>query len=301
MPSAPIDDTAPAAHAASNTSAAHRDNRAGAQRVAVLGAGSMGGAIARGAAARGAVVRVTTRSAAAAARYLAAPGITARSLEEHPGAGAWALEQADVVVLGVKPVGIVPLLRDIRADVPAGTPVVSVAAGIPLAAMIRAAPALPLLRAMPNTPAAIGLGVTGLAAAPGVAHAARSAVRAVFAAVGSVVEIEESQIDALGAVSGSGPAYVFLFAEQFRAAAVRLGFSEAQARVLADGTLRGAVQLLADSGDAPEELRRRVTSPNGTTERAIGVFLAHDPAAVFDEALAAAIARSKELAAAAEA
>ena len=107
----------------------------------------------------------------------------------------------------------------------------------------------------------------------------------------------ESQIDALSTVSGSGPAYVFLFVEEFSRAAVGLGFTPEQAALLVSETFLGAMQLLAASGQSPEELRRQVTSPKGTTERAIAVLQDADLEALFARATAAALARARELAA----
>src|SRR5690606_29759461 len=121
--------------------------------------------------------------------------------------------------------------------------------------------------------------------------------RALFETVGEVVVVPESQLDALSTVSGSGPAYVFLLIEQLTAAAGRLGFDAEQSKLLVQGTFRGAVELLAASGAEPAELRRQVTSPNGTTERAVAVLEEAELGEVFDRALAAALARARELAA----
>jgi pyrroline-5-carboxylate reductase len=265
--------------------------------MAVLGAGSMGSAIAQGAAAAGLPVRVTTRSVARAERA-GQRGLDARSLERDPAANAWALDGAELVVLAVKPAGIVELAREVAGALQRGTAVVSVAAGIPLATLRAALPDdVDVLRAMPNTPAAIGQGVTGLAAAEGTGERARAAARAVFATVGTVVEVGEDRIDALSAISGSGPAYVYYFVEQLQRAAERLGFDEAEAAALVLGTVTGSVRLLAETGEPAADLRRQVTSPNGTTERAIQVFDRSGMGHMLDEAFAAAIARARELAA----
>jgi pyrroline-5-carboxylate reductase len=257
----------------------------------------MGRAIAEGAAAAGLAVRVTTRSAARAA-HAAERGLDARSLEEDPQANAWAVDRAELVVLAVKPAGIVELARQVADALPTGAAVVSVAAGIPLAALRAALPdGVEVLRAMPNTPAAVGQGVTGLAAADGTSERARTVARAVFGTVGTVVEVGEDRIDALSAVSGSGPAYLYYFVEQLQRAAERLGFDEAEAAALVLGTVSGSVRLLVETGEPAAELRRQVTSPNGTTERAIQVFDRSGMDRMLDEAFAAAIARSRELAA----
>jgi pyrroline-5-carboxylate reductase len=257
----------------------------------------MGSAIAQGAAAAGLAVRVTTRSAARAARAVER-GLDARSLEQDPHANAWAVDGAELVVLAVKPAGILELAREVAAALPAGAAVVSVAAGIPLAALRAVLPPhIAVLRAMPNTPAAIGQGVTGLAAAEGTSEKARVGARAVFGTVGTVVEVGEDRMDALSAISGSGPAYVYYFVEQLQRAAERLGFDDAEAAALVLGTVTGSVRLLAETGGSPADLRRQVTSPNGTTERAIQVFDRAGMDRMLDEAFAAAIARAGELAA----
>ena len=118
-----------------------------------------------------------------------------------------------------------------------------------------------------------------------------------FEAVGEVIVLDESQIDALSTISGSGPAYVFLLIEELTKTAERMGFTAEQAATMVQGTFRGATELLAADGSEPAELRRRVTSPKGTTEQAIGVLQEADLGAVFDRATAAALARAQELAA----
>ena len=116
-------------------------------------------------------------------------------------------------------------------------------------------------------------------------------------AVGEVVEVPESQLDALSTISGSGPAYVFFLVEALTAAAREKGFTPEQARILVNGTFLGASELLVSSGEDPAELRRKVTSPKGTTERAIEVLAAADLPALFTRATDAALARARELAA----
>jgi pyrroline-5-carboxylate reductase len=256
----------------------------------------MGSAIAHGAAAAGLPVRVTTRSEGRAERARER-GLDARSLEQDPAANAWAVDGAELVVLAVKPAGIVELAREVAPVLQGGAAVVSVAAGIPLAALAAALPeGVGVLRAMPNTPAAIGQGVTGLAAAAGTGERARTAARAVFGTVGTVVEVTEDRIDALSAISGSGPAYVYYFVEHLQRAAERLGFDEAEAAALVLGTVAGSVRLLVETGESAVDLRRQVTSPNGTTERAIGAFDRFGLDHMLDEAFAAAVARARELA-----
>jgi pyrroline-5-carboxylate reductase len=149
---------------------------------------------------------------------------------------------------------------------------------------------------MPNTPSVVRRGVTGLAAGSRASADDTALVRALFETVGAVVQVPEEQIDALSTISGSGPAYVFFLIERLTEAARHLGFEETEARLMVEQTFLGAAELLAASDVGPEELRRRVTSPNGTTERAIAVMEQADLTAVFDAATASALARAREMA-----
>jgi pyrroline-5-carboxylate reductase len=266
--------------------------------IAILGAGSMGGAIARGVSAGGGVLRLTSRSAARASDWADAAGVTATALETDSDANKRAAAGAGIVLLGVKPAGIAALAEEVAGNLDAGAVVVSVAAGVPTAAIERRLPAgTPVVRAMPNTPAAIGRGVTGLSAGSSVSDDQLALVRILFEQVGAVVVVPESQIDALSAISGSGPAYLFYLVEQLEAAAMARGFDAHTAAALTRGTFSGALELLAAADVGPAELRRRVTSPNGTTERAIAVFDERGLPSAFDDATAAALARARQLAA----
>lgn len=266
--------------------------------IAIIGAGAMGGAILKGlldpsVSVRGGI-RVTNRTAAKAA-LVAAEGVESIALESEPGGNLRAVRGAGIVLLGVKPAMIVDALRELAPALEPGALVISVAAGIPTAAMEEVV-GNPVLRAMPNTPAIVGKAVTGLAAGSRATAEQVALGSALFETVGTVVEVPESQIDALSTISGSGPAYVFLLIEEFTRTAVGLGFTAEQAAVLVQGTFAGSVELLA-SGTPPEQLRAQVTSPKGTTERAIAVLKDADLSALFDRATAAALARARELAA----
>lgn len=243
-------------------------------------------------------VSVTTRSARSAAAFEADARITAHALETDPDANRNAARGAGLVVLGVKPWQIVEVVREIADVLEPGATLVSVAAGVPTAAIEAVAPeGVGVVRAMPNTPARIGSGMTGIA--PGATgnetHVDR--VRILFETVGRVLAVEEARIDEVTAVSGSGPAYVFLYAEAMTAAAVARGFTEQDAALLVSQTLLGAAELVASGDASPTELRRRVTSPNGTTERAVEVLQTADWTELFERALAANVQRSEELAA----
>ncbi len=270
--------------------------------LAMLGTGSMNGAILGGLLQPGVEVdgdvRVTTRSGARAEALGGRDGVAASSVEEDADANRRAVRGARVVVVGVKPHMVPDLLREIADDLDPGALVISVAAGVTIATFESLLPAhVAVLRSMPNTPSLVGRGVTGLAAGTRSGPEHLALARAVFATVGDVVEVPEERIDALSTISGSGPAYVFLLIEELTRTAEAKGFSPDEARVLVQGTFRGAVELLAVSGDEPAELRRRVTSPKGTTERAVEVLQAADLSGLFDRATDAALARARELAA----
>jgi pyrroline-5-carboxylate reductase len=242
-------------------------------------------------------LRVTNRSTAKA-DALRSDAVVSYATEVDPGGNLDAVRGASVVLLAVKPAGILDLASEIAQALEPGAIVVSVAAGVTIAAIEARLPAgTAVLRAMPNTPSVVRLGVTGVSAGSSVTAEQAALAASVFATVGDVVELPESQIDALSAISGSGPAYVFFLIEQYREAARRLGFDEAQASVLVDATFRGASELLAHEGLPPAELRRRVTSPKGTTERAVAVLEGAGLADLFEASAEAAIARAKELAA----
>jgi pyrroline-5-carboxylate reductase len=150
---------------------------------------------------------------------------------------------------------------------------------------------------MPNTPAIVGRALTGLAKGSRATDAQVKIAEELFGTVGKTLLLNENRIDALGTISGSGPAYVFYLVEQLTAAAVHQGFSDAEAKLLVNETFLGAIELLVASGKTPEELRRQVTSPNGTTMQAIARIEQAELATVFAEATDAALKRSHEIAA----
>ncbi|MFG6110186.1 pyrroline-5-carboxylate reductase [Stenotrophomonas nematodicola] len=212
-----------------------------------------------------------------------------------------AAAQGAVWVLAVKP----QVLRDVCASLTALARsqqplVLSIAAGITSTQLERWLGGNPaVVRAMPNTPALLGAGVTGLFATAGVSEAQRRQADAVLASAGRTVWIDdEARMDAVTAVSGSGPAYVFLLAEAMEAAAIAQGLPADAARTLVVQTLLGASRMLDESGEAPVELRRRVTSPNGTTQAAIESFQADGFEAIVARAIDAATRRGQALSAA---
>jgi pyrroline-5-carboxylate reductase len=270
--------------------------------IAFLGAGSMARAVLTGLLQPGISVvggiRATNRSAANAAELSGLEGVTAFATETDAAANRTAVAGAKIVVVAVKPAMVPDLLREIADVLEPGAVVVSVAAGVTVATFESLLPSsVSVIRSMPNTPALVGRAVTGVAAGTRSSDEDLALAVALFETVGEVIVVPEEQIDALSTISGSGPAYVFYLIEQLTATAIAKGFTPEQAAVMVEGTFRGASELLAASDADPAELRRRVTSPKGTTERAIAVLQEADLAGVFDRATDAALARSRELAA----
>lgn len=265
--------------------------------IAILGAGSMGGAILTGLLAPEVTVaggiRVTNRSEAKAGA-LRSDRVTSLATDVDPHANRTAVTGAKLVVVGVKPAMVAALLDEIAPTLEADAIVISVAAGVTTQSMQKLV-AQSVVRAMPNTPSTVRRGVTGISAGSRASSDDVALASALFATVGEVLVLPESQIDALSTISGSGPAYVFLLMEEFTRAAIGHGFAESDARMLVEQTFLGAAELLVAGADSPAELRRRVTSPNGTTERAIAVLQDADLSGLFGRATAAALARAREL------
>lgn len=205
------------------------------------------------------------------------------------------LKDADVVVVAFKPQHLSS--ADPRlADLTAGKLVISILAGKPLAQLEKKfSRTRALVRTMPNTPAAIGAGITGWSVAKPLSESDRSAVLGILDAIGKQVEVPESEIDALMAVSSCGPAYLFEFAGALREAGIAAGLDRATSQLLAIEMLLGSAKLLAQSGAEPEDLRNQVTSPNGTTFAALKRFEAHHFRDMVKDAILAAKARSEEL------
>lgn len=242
-----------------------------------LGCGSMNEAILGGILAGGmppaqvsATVRRSERAAELRERY---DGMTVLAGSEDPEANRTAAAGADVVVVGVKPVGVADLLAEISPALRPGTVVISVAAAVSLELLEAGLPdGQPVIRAMPNTPSRLGRGVTSISAGTHATEATISLAADLFGPTGRVVQVPEEQVDAVSAVSGSGPAYAFYLAEAMARAGVELGLDPELSAVLARDTVAGAGYMLAEPGADAAALRRAVTSPNGTTEAAIRTF-----------------------------
>lgn len=205
---------------------------------------------------------------------------------------------SEILVLAVKPQMLREIAEDVAESVAGTCPLVlSVAAGVGEAAIDRwLGGGQAIVRCMPNTPALVKTSATGLHANDKTTAAQRSEAESILRAVGLTVWVErEAQLDAVTAISGSGPAYFFLLMEAMESAAAGLGLDAETARLLVQQTALGAARIAMESEEGPAELRRRVTSPNGTTERAIGVFEAKGLRDTVAEAVAAAHERAIRL------
>lgn len=239
-----------------------------------LGSGNMAAAIGRGLAARPEVALrlgfydVTPAKAQALAAEVG--GQAAATLAEAA--------EADVLLLAVKPQNMAELLADLAPLIKPGQLILTIAAGLPLAWYEQRLPAgLAMVRAMPNTSASVGAAITGLMAGALASAADKRLAEQVFAAVGEYLWLDEQEVHALTALSGSGPAYYYYFTEALAAAGEALGLSAGTAQALARQTAIGVGRLLeAQPEVSPAELRRQVTSKGGTTAAALQVFMAEN-------------------------
>lgn len=200
---------------------------------------------------------------------------------------------SDVLVVAVKPqdlAGALTPLHPVRNRM-----VLSIAAGVTTGELEALLGRVAVVRAMPNTPALIGEGMAAICAGEHADDWHLGVARTILEAVGTVIEVPETMLDAVTAVSGSGPAYLFGLAEWLEEAAIDQGFDPEQARTLVTQTLKGAALLLDASDESATELRRRVTSPGGTTEAAFEVLQNADSATLWRDAIAAATERSRQL------
>lgn len=265
-----------------------------APRIAFVGAGNMaasliGGLLAQGVAAS--AIRASDRGDEQRARISAEHGI------ETFADNAEAIRGADVVVLSVKPQVMKEVCLVLAPHLEPQQLVISIAAGITCASLEQWLGAVPLVRCMPNTPALLRQGVSGLYASARVSATQREHAQQLLGAVGLALWLDEEQlIDAVTAVSGSGPAYFFLLIEAMTAAGEKLGLPREIAAQLTLHTALGAARMAVASDVEASELRRRVTSPAGTTEAAIRTFQAGGFEQLVDDALNAAAQRSAELA-----
>ena len=261
-------------------------------RVVVVGGGVMGGTLvtallAAGWSARDVEVVETDESRAEALRR--AHGVVTS------GSARDAAARADVVLVAVKPDVVGDVLAQISPVLRGGAPVISVAAGVPLAFYEERLPAMtPVVRVMPNTPAVIGKGAAAIAGGSSAAPAHLALAETILAPTGLVVRVAEKHLDAVTAISGSGPAYAFYLVDAMAEAGVLLGLPRDLATKLAAATVEGAGAMVV-AGEHPTVARERVSSPGGTTVAAVAELDAHGVRAAVVAAAKAAAARSAEL------
>ena len=266
------------------------------KRLAILGAGMMGSALAQGLTRAGAMPAahvVLFDSQAAKAHAVAdelGEGATAAA------SAADAIDGADIVLLAVKPPIVADVLSLIAPRLSPNQLIISIAAGVRLARMEALVPPnVPVVRTMPNTPCLVGEGATALCRGTHATDIHMDIARALFASVGLSVEVEERLMDAVTGLSGSGPAYVYLMIEAMADGGVRAGLTRPTARLLAAQTVLGAAKMVLTSEDHPAQLRDNVTTPGGTTIAALAVLERAGLRAALMDAIEAAADRSKEL------
>ena len=260
--------------------------------VAIVGVGAMGGALLTGLLEAGWAPSDVTLIEAYEPR---ADELRATTGCRTVATAAEGIDDQQLVVLAVKPQTIQPALEQLEPVLGASQLLVALVAGVPIAVYEAALPDVPVIRTMPNTPALVGEGMTGVAGGTHVTGTHIELARSVLSAVGGVEEVSEPLIDAVTAVSGSGPAYAYLLAEAMTAAGVAEGLDPQTAHRLASQTIKGAGAMMVGSDDDPAILRERVTSPGGTTAAALQVMEDAGIRQIIGDAVAAAAARSREL------
>ncbi len=261
-------------------------------RIGVIGAGTMGQAILKGLLARGMPRRalIAADTDAATRRRVARRFGIAVSAEPRDVA-----RRARIVLLAVKPQQLPGAVARIAPQMRPRQLVISIAAGITVRWLERRLPGAAVIRAMPNLPATVGAGFTAITAGQRARAADRRAARRLFEAVGAVAELPERHFDAITAVSGSGPAYLFYLVHAWGTAAQALGLPDQVAQEAIRTTLEGSLKLLEASGEPAEALVKKVASKGGTTEAALTVLQRGRVSERFVAALTAAARRSKEL------
>lgn len=206
------------------------------------------------------------------------------------------IARCDCIILAVKPQDLEGLLVEISRAFDPAQLIISIVAGVlteHIEGFIKAK--VPVVRVMPNTPALVGAGISAICTGTQVRAKDKEVAKSIFGAVGEVVEVEEELMDAVTAISGSGPAYFFFLVESLVKCGIKHGLTEEVARKLANQTALGSARMIVQSGLDPEALREMVTSKGGTTEAAFGVLDRMRLGEIYSEAVDAAIKRSKEL------
>lgn len=268
-------------------------------RISFIGLGHLNSAILAGLLAtdvpRG-KIKATTHSVESARKRSQYYGIDCQSTQSDPEANRTAVADADLVVLGVKPGDLVATAQDIAPALRPETTVVSVAAGITLDAMAAALPAgQPMVRTMPNVALTVGKGVVGMAPGTMVTQTQIDQVNDLFAGSGTVFQLPEDQLNALAAMAGSGPGYVFRFVNALAAAGTQVGLDAQVAQDLARLTVVGAGAMLDDDDADPTALENSIATEGGVTEAALQSLDANGFNQLIVDALRANIARSEAL------
>ncbi|MBP7275638.1 MAG: pyrroline-5-carboxylate reductase [Kiritimatiellae bacterium] len=267
--------------------------------LAVAGAGNMAEALVGGWVQRGVFraedIRVSDAQPDRSRRLAERWGARAANGNADAAAGA------RICLIAVKPQHVAAVLKDLREVPDAERWILSIAAGVTTRAIERGLEGTPrVVRAMPNTPALVGKGMSVISGGAHATEADLAMAETMLSAVGAVLRAEEADMDAVTAVSGSGPAYVFYLAEMLEEAARSLGLPSDTARELVARTIEGAAAMMRQTGDAPDQLRHRVTSPGGTTEAALRHLDAQHMREIWTEAVRRAHARAVEIARASE-
>jgi pyrroline-5-carboxylate reductase len=260
--------------------------------VAILGAGSMGEILALGLLRAGWSLDSLVMVARRPERAREAERQTEIRTVLDP---AEALAGKDIVIIAVKPKDVPHLLEQIEDSITTDQLVISLAAGVPISVYEEALPGVAVIRSMPNTPAAVAEGMTAYCGGAHVDEAGYAKADEVLAAVGETIRLSEDLLDAVTAISGSGPAYVFLLAEALTEAAIREGLPHHAAEKLVDQMIRGSGMLLQGSEKSAFRLRGEVTSPGGTTAAAVHVLEEGGFRALMEDAVRAAADRSAAL------
>ena len=262
----------------------------------IIGAGNMAEAIARSVIAAGVICKeeIVAADVSPARRELFEKQIGARAVEQND----QAVRGAKILLLSVKPQQMKDVLAGIARVVLDDVLIVSIAAGISSSFIeknLGSANLWRVVRAMPNTPMLMGKGMVALARGKHASEQDLAAARRIFEAGATVLELDESKMDAVTAMSGSGPAYFFYLVEQMTRAGVKLGLSDSEARLLATRTCIGSAAMLERSSESPQDLRKKVTSPGGTTEAAIELMEDKQLGEIIVAAIRRAAERSREL------
>lgn len=258
-------------------------------KICFIGYGNMAKAIAQG------LIHQSSLQLSATSPSLAA-GVTAQGVTTHFNNDAF-VSEADIIIIAVKPAKVISVLNEIQAKISSHTVVVSIAAGVSLSKLAdHCPPEQPIIRCMPNTPIAVGKGATPFIANDNVSKIQKATVENLFLLSGITAWVDnENDINTFTALSGSGPAYVFYFIEAITNAAEKMGLSKELATSFTLQTINGSLSLLEKTGLSAAELRKKVTSPAGTTAAAIGILEQQNFELLIYNAMNAAYERALQL------